>query len=251
MVLIAVLLILAVIAALVVEFHYDARISFQLAENTRTVCQTLNCAQAGLAQGDGRVRLSYGLVPAIIDWIDPDDEVTVLPFVQGQNAGVESEYYQNLEKPYVCKNGPLEVVGELMFVKGMTKEILYGESYAQKDGSIPGLETFLTVHGHGRVNINDASVVTLQTLSERVDRAVAESIVQHRPYTGLADLARVPGVTPDVLKAVQEYAAVQADDEYYTVTACGVVGKSRRTLRVVLCKDRRQGRIAPVIRWEL
>lgn len=325
MVLIAVLLILSVIMALVLEFHYDSRIGFQLAENTRAACQALNCAQAGLAiataalertrniwsddglvqalsgssripvgegyctisvtgqsgrinvnelvDGNGRPvrtkidqllllidllnaqndpddRISYDLVPAIIDWIDPDNEVTVLPFVQGRNAGAESDYYGGLEKPYECKNGPLEVLSELMLVKGVTKGILYGGSPAQRDGSRAGLEEFLTVHGRGRLNINDASAIMLQTFSTQIDRAMAEKIVQGRPYTNANDLAKVPGMTPEVLKVLREHTTLQADDEYYTVTSCGTVGKSTRTLRVVLCRDRRQGRITPVIRWE-
>lgn len=195
--------------------------------------------------------ISYGLVPAIIDWVDPDDDVTVLPFVRGKNAGAESNYYQGLEKPYACKNGPLDVLGELMLVKGMTREAFRGGVRREDAGPTVGIEQFLTPYGDGKLNINEASVTVLQTLSEQIDRALAERIVQHRPYGSLRELSEVPGMTPEILKVVQQLAAVQSGDEYYTVTTRGVVGKCVRTIRVVVRKDRSVGRFTPLIRWEL
>ena len=44
------------------------------------------------------------IVDAVKDWIDSDDEVT--------RFGAEDAYYQALEKPYPCKNGPLEFIEE-------------------------------------------------------------------------------------------------------------------------------------------
>lgn len=326
MVLIAVLLILSVITAIVLEFHYDARIRFQMADNTRTAYQALHCAEAGLTiaaaaleqksniwtedelvetlsgsvrvpvgkghctivvsgesgrinvndliDGNGRPvrsrvdqmlrlidllngqsldgnRLSYSLVPAIIDWIDVDDEVTVLPFVQGQNAGAESKYYRSLEKPYECRNGPLDVLGELILVKGVTREVLYGRMQDGQSVPAAGLESLLTVHGSGRPSLNQASVLMLQSLSEQIDRPLAERIVEHRPYSTLDELARVPGMTPDILKVIRERTTVHATDEHYTVTVCGTVGRSVRTVRVVFQRGGARRRVTPLVRWEL
>ena len=33
--------------------------------------------------------IGYGLVPAIIDWTDSDDKVTLLPFIKHENSGAE------------------------------------------------------------------------------------------------------------------------------------------------------------------
>ena len=198
-----------------------------------------------------RKPLRYSLVPAIIDWIDADDEVTILPFVRGENAGVESDYYQALEKPYRCKNGPLELLGELTLVKGMTREIFRGAAGTSETPRATGMKQFLTVYGDGTLNINEASVTVLQTLSERMTRDLAENIVQHRPYKNARELGEVPGMTPDVLEEIREFAGVQTGGEYYTVTARGVAGQCVRTLRVVVQRDRRKGRCVPVVRWEL
>jgi general secretion pathway protein K len=203
------------------------------------------------AQYSERKPVSYGLIPTIIDWVDDDDEVTVLPFVKGENAGAESPYYQSLDNPYHCKNAPIALLGELMLVKGMSKEIFHGAKGAEKGGRTAGIKEFLTVYGDGKLNINEASVTILQTLSEQMSRPLAENIAQRRPYGSVRELGAVPGMTPEVLAKIQELADVRTSDEYYTVTARGVAGKCVRTLRVIVRRDRRRGQCIPLIRWEL
>ncbi len=53
---------------------------------------------------------------AILDWIDPDDEA--------REYGAELDHYSGLG--YNCKNGALDTVEELLLVKGVTPELLYG-----------------------------------------------------------------------------------------------------------------------------
>ncbi len=55
---------------------------------------------------------------AILDWIDPDDEP--------REFGAESDYYEQLTPPYAAKNGPLATIGELLLVRGVTPQLLYG-----------------------------------------------------------------------------------------------------------------------------
>ena len=62
--------------------------------------------------------MTSDVADAIVDWADADD-------TPGQN-GAESDYYQNLQFPYVAKNLPLESVEELLLVKGMNKGLLFG-----------------------------------------------------------------------------------------------------------------------------
>lgn len=195
--------------------------------------------------------LSYGIVPAIIDWIDKDDEKTVLSYVQGENTGAESEYYRNLDKPYRCRNKPMEVLSELMLIKGMTPELYRGVIEGEQANPPAGMEQFLSVYGDGRVNINEASVTVVESLCEKIDRALAESIVQNRPYRTLAQLGKVPGMTPEILQTIRGLITMQSGDEYYTVTVRGVVGHCVRTLRLAVQKDSVQGRVTPMIRWEM
>ncbi|MFN0020533.1 MAG: type II secretion system protein GspK [Pirellulaceae bacterium] len=55
---------------------------------------------------------------AILDWLDEDDEAREL--------GAEVSYYSGLSPPYAPKNGPLETVEELLLVRGVTPQLLFG-----------------------------------------------------------------------------------------------------------------------------
>lgn len=106
------------------------------------------------------------IVDAIKDWIDSDSEVT--------RFGAEDTYYKTLEKPYACKNAPLEFVEELLFVRGITKELFYGTEEK------PGISDYLTTYGDGTININTADPLILMALSDDMDEGVVEEIVSYR-----------------------------------------------------------------------
>jgi general secretion pathway protein K len=106
------------------------------------------------------------IVDAIKDWIDPDNETT--------KFGVESSYYQTLEKPYSCKNAPLEFLEELLLVRGITKKLFYGA----KDN--PGISNYLTTQGEGLININTADPLVLRSLSEHMDQETVEEMIAYR-----------------------------------------------------------------------
>lgn len=55
---------------------------------------------------------------SILDWLDEDDEP--------REFGAEAEYYETLDTPYRPANGPLRCLEELLFVRGVTAEALYG-----------------------------------------------------------------------------------------------------------------------------
>jgi hypothetical protein len=55
---------------------------------------------------------------AILDWLDPDDEPREL--------GAEVDYYSGLTPPYGAKNGPVDTVEELLLVRGVTPQLLFG-----------------------------------------------------------------------------------------------------------------------------
>ena len=105
-------------------------------------------------------------VDAIKDWIDPDSETT--------RFGAETTYYESLEKPYPCKNGPFEFLEELLLVKGIPKELFYGS------GERPGISRYLSPYGDGKININTADPLVLRALSDRIDQDLAGEIVAYR-----------------------------------------------------------------------
>jgi general secretion pathway protein K len=200
--------------------------------------------------------VSYSLIPAIIDWVDPDDDVTYLSFVTRENTGAENDYYQNLADPYQCKNAPFDVLGELMLVKGMTIEIFEGRPGDESKDIKPfsGIQSYLTVYGDGKININEASATVIQSLSERIDYALAQNIVEQRKisrYASIEQLREIPGMTPEVYTAIRGSVTVRSRGNYYTLTVTGVSGQFERRVKVLLKRDEYTAQMTPVLRQEL
>jgi len=62
--------------------------------------------------------MTIDVADAILDWIDEDAEP--------RENGCEGEYYSGLTPGYAPRNGPLETVEELLLVRGVTPELLFG-----------------------------------------------------------------------------------------------------------------------------
>ena len=126
--------------------------------------------------------LEPDLVDEIVDWIDENDEE--------EPYGAESLYYETLERPVKCKNGPMDSVEELLLMEGFDRDILYGTEDA------PGLAEFITVCGDetGRININTASEEAMAAVLN--SQSQAAEIVDMReadPFEGIADMTtRLP-----------------------------------------------------------
>lgn len=82
---------------------------------------------------------------AVVDWHDAD------PTRQDPEYGAEDDDYANLARPYESKDKPMDVIEELLLVKGMKREIF------------DKIRDNVTVYG-GAVNINTARRETLQAL---------------------------------------------------------------------------------------
>jgi general secretion pathway protein K len=325
-VLVAVLLIIVVLATLVVEFYYDARLALHLSDNVKQGSQALHCARAGLivatellgqrdclweepsvwevvsgkrplsvgagqchlqvreesgkinvnmlktpdgqldrvrveqvlrvidivnglARDTGATPVSYDIVPAMIDWIDRDEEVTVLPFVKGTNRGAESRYYRQLKQARPCKNATFETLNELLLVKGITPDILYGNSPEESGNVMSGLNHFLTVYGDRSINVNYASPEVIQCLSEHISAALARAVAEHKPYTRAEELKKVPGMTAPAYRALQATLGSAATETYFRVTATGTMAQMSRCVHAVLKKDK-TGAVTPILCWE-
>jgi len=151
------------------------------------------------------------IADAIIDWRDKDDNAGA--------GGAEEGYYQNLPFGYSIRNGPFGTIRELLRVKGVTQELLYGEDtnfngkldFNERDGedSWPadngddkldkGWIAYLSCYSSGRnvdaygnqkVNINKAQEGQLRR-SLNISRGQAKWIVDNRKkdgYKSIADL---------------------------------------------------------------
>jgi type II secretory pathway component PulK len=144
---------------------------------------------------------------AIMDWLDPDDTPRA--------GGAENDYYSGLNPPYQCKNGPLDSLEELLLVKGVTPQLLFGNDRnrngvldpEEDDGSGQvdlGWQAYLTVFsrarntdssGNARFYLNDANLQELiSTLSQSLPADLVQFILAARMY-GLTQNSQQNGGT--------------------------------------------------------
>ena len=117
------------------------------------------------------------IVDSIMDWKDPDDLHRL--------HGVESDYYMSLPNPYKARDANFETLEELLLVKGMTPEILYGTN--EKKGAID----FLTLYSkQGEININSAPKEVLMSIPG-ITPELADAIIQRRKDAEIKDLGEI------------------------------------------------------------
>ena len=95
---------------------------------------------------------------SILDWIDTDKNHRL--------NGAEDDYYRKQNPPYYAKNGPIETIDELLKIRGMTEEILYGSEESDDEDKKTGIANHLTIYKISKVNPNTASEEVLNILFE-------------------------------------------------------------------------------------
>lgn len=167
-------------------------------------------AQDGGDETATRSRLQFipgmteDIADAILDWIDEDN--------QPRAYGAEDSYYQGLNPAYQPRNGPLQSLSELLQVRGVTPELLYGLDANRNfvvdqgeqargvllslDNSLGqinrGMSAYFTVYaaervlnptGTEKVNVNNSDLRALQTqLQQVVDAEAANFIIAYRQF---------------------------------------------------------------------
>jgi general secretion pathway protein K len=93
------------------------------------------------------------LLNSLVDWISKDEQENDDPEKEPK------EYYADFQDSNNTKDSPFTFISELLLVKGISKELYYGNSKE------PGLKDLLTVHSdNGKININTASTYLLQAM---------------------------------------------------------------------------------------
>ncbi|MEJ2662076.1 MAG: type II secretion system minor pseudopilin GspK [Desulfobacteraceae bacterium] len=118
------------------------------------------------------------VINSVKDWIDKDDDITSI-------NSAESDYYEELDPPYACKNAPFDAISEVRLVKGITPELFNGIAGAM------GLSNYITVYGAvkagddkfsypGKININTAELPVLKVLLPSESEDMAELLIAYR-----------------------------------------------------------------------
>lgn len=146
---------------------------------------------ARLLEGCGQDR---DLVDVLVDWIDPDSEISGA-------GGAEDETYPYLEPGYQTANQKMVSISELRLLAGM-------------DSAWACLEPVVTaLPEDSLINVNTAGADVLASLSDEWSQADAEKFVEERPASGFASVTDFleheavagTGLTPEPLTVASFY----------------------------------------------
>ena len=130
----------------------------------------------------------------------------------------------------------------MFLIKGVTAEIL------------EGIRDYVTVYGDGKININCASKLIIESLSEKMDVALAQIIIEQRkikPFDSIMELQDVPGMTDSIYNAIKKSATVKPTERYYHVTSRANVGKLSRSVAALLRRNNDTKNVEVVLYKEL
>jgi general secretion pathway protein K len=200
-------------------------------ENHTTINQMLRLIEL-LNRRRPDTPITFDIVASIIDWTDTDEHVTCLTFVKNHNLGAESDYYTTLSPPYKSANAPFDSIDQLLSVKGVTPEVF------------ETLQAFLTIYGDGTININTAAALVLESISEKMDPALAKLIIERRnikPFQSVEELRTLPAMTDEIYTAISKTATVRPTAPCYRVVSQATVGRTSSKIVSILKPDLRTG----------
>jgi len=187
------------------------------------------------------------IIAAVKDWMDVGEGDTVTGL-----GGAESDYYQSLDPPYSCKNGPITHLGELALIKGIPPDLFTAL------GGTAGLSKHLSVHGispssstapefKGKININTADLPVLAALLPIGEEGLAQAIYDFRgdrtENTFVHNLSdpnwykQAPGCNH--LRIDPELITLSSD--LFRIEAIAAIGTAKLTVVTVVARGKKEG----------
>lgn len=180
----------------------------------------LNINQASVDQLTNIVNMTPDIGAAIVDWRSDDN-------APGTPGGAKSDYYMSLKPPYMPRTGPFLTVREMLMVRGVTPDLLYGQDADQNgllennDGpddppsdaqnsvledagwssmmTVDSVDNDVKAGGDSRVNIQNADQTDL-TGVRGITAGIARAIIAYRgqnQFKSIADLLDVTAPVPN------------------------------------------------------
>jgi general secretion pathway protein K len=184
------------------------------------------------------------IINSLKDWMDDNDDEATTGL-----SGAESDFYENLDPPYACKNGPFDHLGEVALVQGVTPELFLGA------GGVAGLSSLLTVHGvsatgdgkftyDGKINISTADTAVLAALLPEENADLAEALADYRvakadetyvnPVTSSTWYKNVPGAGGATIDAD----LITVSSDLFRIVSTAKLAQRTHTLTVVVRREK-------------
>lgn len=184
------------------------------------------------------LELNPDLVDPIIDWLDKNDEM--------ESNGAEISYYNSLERPYNCKNGPMETISELHLIKGINADIYNRVSRYFTVYPFPTKDRKEMIN---IINMNTADPIIIKSLDPAIDDGEVERIKQNRPYTDVTSLRNtIRGIVgSDPYNRIRDHMNVSG--EIFQISAVGDVNGIKKKIYSVV--ERRSAKDVAIIYWRV
>lgn len=158
------------------------------------------------------------IINPVKDWLDSGDDEAITGL-----SGAESDYYQDFDPPYTCRNGPFTHVSEIVLVKGITRELFHGA------GGSAGVSKYITIQGltseggnsftyEGKININTADLPVLAVILPAGSEGLAQTMYDYRQETSdgvfIHDLSNV-----NWYKNIPGFGDLEIDPDLITVSS--------------------------------
>jgi general secretion pathway protein K len=146
------------------------------------------------------------IVDSIMDWKDSDDLHRL--------HGAESDYYQSLQNPYKAKNARFDSLEELLLVKGVTPDVLYG------NGERKGIIDFLTVFSkRNKINVYAAPREVLMAIPGMTPE-LADGIISARGEQEAAGQMSIQSILGENYSLMSRY-IMTGSSNVYSIDAVG------------------------------
>lgn len=150
------------------------------------------------------------IVDCIMDWKDKDDFYRL--------NGAESSYYRSLPNPYEAKNAKFDTMEELLMVKGISPEILYGS------GEKKGIIDFITVYSQtNTINVNAAPKEVLLAIPGMTEK-IADSIISYRKQKEIRNLGEIQAILGENYQLMAPYISA-GESNIFTIDSAGFKDK--------------------------
>jgi len=178
---------------------------------------------------------------AIADWVDEDQEET-------DPGGAETRYYESLDIPYPCKDGPMDTISELRMIMGAdeatkkTFNAFEGENDTALEGKWTLEELLSAVPGRGpNINVNTAPGPVLMALHEDIDFVQVEETLQDRATDPFPTVQAFRDYFNNNFGISDLSPHVTVHSEYFTIESIGIVGEVEKKLMVTVHRDPNNG----------
>ncbi|MCX6354486.1 MAG: type II secretion system protein GspK [Candidatus Aureabacteria bacterium] len=177
------------------------------------------------------------LTPAIVDWMDSNDEGEWEDDAYGRSAGP------------LPKNAPLDVLSELLMIQGVTGDLYFGPGQAEvplldevlspkgeRKKSQAGLRDCLTVCSLAKVNVNTAPPEVLSALLDEENEELVKDIESYTKKDYFKDVADFADKMGEAVPASFR-ARIGVGSDSFQIISEGQVNEVTRQVRAYVYRD--------------